>query len=77
MPQPEIAQWLTPAIVSLITLAIALPIQSKLANSKALETLEKVYGNLIKTLEKRIEALEKLFDSNHCENAPNCKNRRK
>ena len=75
--QTNISEYLTPAIVSLITLAVALPIQSKLANSKALETLEKVYGKIIEKLESRIKSLEDSFNSNHCESAPNCPNRRK
>jgi len=64
----EVSQWLTPAIVSLITLAVALPIQNKVANSKALETVEKVYSD-------RVEQLEARYKTNHCEKAPNCKQR--
>lgn len=71
----EVSQWLTPAIVSLITLAVALPIQNKVANSKALETVEKVYSNVIKTLSDRVKTLEGNYKSNHCEKAPNCKDR--
>jgi len=71
----EVSQWLTPAIVSLITLAVALPIQNKVANSKALETVEKVYSNVIKTLSDRVEQLEARYKTNHCEKAPNCKQR--
>ena len=70
-----ISEWLTPAIVSLITLAVALPIQSKAANSKALEILEKVYGNIIAKLEERIKTLEDRYSTNHCEKAPTCPNR--
>lgn len=72
-----VSEYLTPAIVSLITLAVALPIQSKLANSKALETLEMVYGKIIDKLETRVKTLEDSYNSNHCEKAPTCKNRQK
>jgi hypothetical protein len=75
----NISEWLTPAIVSLITLAVALPIQRKSSNSKALETLEKVYGNIIDKLDERVKKLEELLhikDSKHCESAPTCKNRK-
>jgi hypothetical protein len=71
----EVSQFLTPAIVSLITLAVALPIQSKAANSKALETVEKVYSNVINTLKDRVKSLEDRYTSNHCDKAPNCKDR--
>jgi len=71
----EISQLLSNAVVSLVTLAVALPIQSKAANSKALETVEKVYGNLIEKLEKRIKTLETNYASNNCDKAPNCKQR--
>lgn len=71
----EVSQWLTPAVVSLITLAVALPIQSKAANSKALETVEKVYSNVIKTLNDRVKTLEDRYKTNHCEKATSCKDR--
>lgn len=51
--------------------------QKDATSAKITETIESVYGNVIKTLEKRIKDLENLSDSNHCEIAPNCKNRRK
>ncbi|HLP06071.1 MAG TPA: hypothetical protein VK152_11650 [Paludibacter sp.] len=71
----DISQYLTPAIVSLITLAVALPIQAKLANSKALETLEKVYGRIIDKLEARVKVLEERYNTHHCEKAPQCRDR--
>ena len=75
---------LTLAVISLITLAIALPLQAKAAQSKALETVQKVYSGMIGDLRKEVDALkEELNDwkqkhnDSHCENAKTCKTRKK
>ncbi len=56
---------------------LTMPIQAKAANSKALETLEKVYGTIIKTLNNRVDKLESELEKlipKRCDKK-NCANR--
>lgn len=83
-PPTGISEYITPAIVSLITLAIALPMQAKAAQGKALETVQKVYSGMLKDvtdkvlkLEKTVKEWEEKYNNSHCENATTCKNRKK
>jgi len=78
------SEILTPAVISLITLAIALPMQAKAAQSKALETVQRVYSGLLGDVRQEVTALrieleewKKKHDDTHCENAKTCKTRKK
>ena len=75
---------LTPAVISLITLAVALPLQAKTAQSKALKIVQEVYSGMLKDVTDKVIALEKTvkewetkYDENHCAKSKTCKNREK
>jgi gas vesicle protein len=54
-----IEPYLISAVVGFLAALIALPIQTKNANTKALKTLEEVYGDIIETMKKEIADLKK------------------
>jgi hypothetical protein len=65
------------AVAGFLAALLVLPIQTIVANSKAMKTIQQVYGGTIRTLETQVAKLEKevnRWKSIRCERV-GCKNR--